>query len=60
MQTVALIDYGSGNLHSAAKAFERAARDCPEETHGLDCSEKESASGTNENVLGQAQERVTP
>ena len=24
--TVALIDYGSGNLHSAAKAFERAAR----------------------------------
>ena len=28
MQTVAIIDYGSGNLHSAAKAFERAARDC--------------------------------
>ena len=27
--TVAIIDYGSGNLHSAAKAFERAAR-----THG--------------------------
>jgi imidazole glycerol-phosphate synthase subunit HisH len=27
MQTVAIIDYGSGNLHSAAKAFERAARD---------------------------------
>ena len=25
--TVAIIDYGSGNLHSAAKAFERAARD---------------------------------
>lgn len=25
--SVALIDYGSGNLHSAAKAFERAARD---------------------------------
>ena len=25
--TVALIDYGSGNLHSAAKAFERAARE---------------------------------
>ena len=23
--TVAIIDYGSGNLHSAAKAFERAA-----------------------------------
>lgn len=28
MQRVAIIDYGSGNLHSAAKAFERAARDC--------------------------------
>ncbi|MEL7027655.1 MAG: imidazole glycerol phosphate synthase subunit HisH [Pseudomonadota bacterium] len=26
-QTVAIIDYGSGNLRSAAKAFERAARD---------------------------------
>jgi glutamine amidotransferase len=26
--TVAIIDYGSGNLHSAAKAFERAAREC--------------------------------
>ncbi|MBA5778863.1 imidazole glycerol phosphate synthase subunit HisH [Stappia sp. F7233] len=28
--SVAIIDYGSGNLHSAAKAFERAARE-----HGL-------------------------
>ncbi|GJE40654.1 imidazole glycerol phosphate synthase subunit HisH [Methylobacterium persicinum] len=26
-QTVAIIDYGSGNLHSALKAFERAARE---------------------------------
>lgn len=26
MQTVALIDYGSGNVHSAQKALERAAR----------------------------------
>jgi imidazole glycerol-phosphate synthase subunit HisH len=26
-QRVAIIDYGSGNLHSAAKAFERAARE---------------------------------
>jgi len=25
--SVAIIDYGSGNLHSAAKAFERSARD---------------------------------
>jgi glutamine amidotransferase len=27
MQRLAIIDYGSGNLHSAAKAFERAARE---------------------------------
>ncbi|HTN96561.1 MAG TPA: imidazole glycerol phosphate synthase subunit HisH [Nordella sp.] len=27
MSAVAIIDYGSGNLHSAAKAFERAVRD---------------------------------
>jgi imidazole glycerol-phosphate synthase subunit HisH len=27
VQRVAIIDYGSGNLHSAHKAFERAARD---------------------------------
>ncbi len=27
MQHVVIIDYGSGNLHSAAKAFERAARE---------------------------------
>ena len=26
-ETVAIIDYGSGNLRSAAKAFERAARE---------------------------------
>ena len=25
--TVAIVDYGSGNLHSAQKAFERAARE---------------------------------
>lgn len=33
VETVAIIDYGSGNLHSAAKAFERAAREA-----GLDCA----------------------
>ena len=32
MQTAAIIDYGSGNLHSAAKAFERAARETTAET----------------------------
>lgn len=33
MQTVAIIDYGSGNLHSAAKAFERASRECDAEAY---------------------------
>ena len=28
MAYVAIVDYGSGNLRSAAKAFERAAREC--------------------------------
>jgi len=31
-ETLVLIDYGSGNLRSAAKAFERAARDAGRET----------------------------
>jgi len=26
--TTVIVDYGSGNLHSAAKAFERASREC--------------------------------
>src|SRR5574337_348826 len=37
--TVAIIDYGSGNLHSAAKAFERAAREA-----GLACEVKVTSS----------------
>ena len=28
--SVAIVDYGSGNLHSAAKAFERASRSLEE------------------------------
>ena len=32
MSSVAIIDYGSGNLRSAAKAFERAAREVSPET----------------------------
>jgi glutamine amidotransferase len=31
MQRLVIINYGSGNLHSAAKAFERAARECEAE-----------------------------
>jgi glutamine amidotransferase len=30
MQRIVIVDYGSGNLHSARKAFERAARECGE------------------------------
>jgi len=33
MQRIVIIDYGSGNLHSAAKAFERAALEA-----GVNCS----------------------
>jgi imidazole glycerol-phosphate synthase subunit HisH len=33
--TVAIIDYGSGNLHSAAKAFERSARESQADTQIL-------------------------
>ena len=36
--SVVIIDYGSGNLHSAQKAFERAARDS-----GADCAVRVSA-----------------
>jgi imidazole glycerol-phosphate synthase subunit HisH len=35
MQRVVIIDYGSGNLHSAAKAFERAARESKAESRIL-------------------------
>lgn len=37
--SLAIIDYGSGNLHSAAKAFERAARDSGLDTPVLVTSE---------------------
>jgi glutamine amidotransferase len=39
MQRIVIIDYGSGNLHSAAKAFERAARES-----GLEASIEVTAS----------------
>ena len=48
---VAIIDYGSGNLHSAAKAFERAAR---EEGSALDVkvtAEPEMVAGAERIVL---------
>jgi imidazole glycerol-phosphate synthase subunit HisH len=39
--SLAIIDYGSGNLHSAAKAFERAARDSGHDTPVLVTSNPE-------------------
>jgi len=39
--SLAIIDYGSGNLHSAAKAFERAARDSGRDTPVLVTSNPE-------------------
>ena len=51
MQTVALIDYGSGNLHSAAKAFERAANDCPIETRILVTSHAKAVAKADRIVL---------
>jgi glutamine amidotransferase len=48
---VAIIDYGSGNLHSAAKAFERAAR---EQGSALDVkvtAEPETVAGAERIVL---------
>jgi glutamine amidotransferase len=50
--SVAIIDYGSGNLHSAAKAFERAAREA-----GLD----QTITVTSDPALvGQADRIVLP
>jgi glutamine amidotransferase len=47
--SVAIIDYGSGNLHSAAKAFERAAREA-----GLD----ETVSVTSDPDLVRRADRI--
>ncbi len=50
--SVAIVDYGSGNLHSAAKAFERAAHDA-----GL----QQPIVVTNDpNVVGEADRVVLP
>jgi glutamine amidotransferase len=51
-ETVAIIDYGSGNLHSAAKAFERAAREAGlDDTRILVTSEPEIVRGADRVVL---------
>ena len=49
--SVAIIDYGSGNLHSAAKAFERAARDSGLEENIVVTSDPEAVRRADRVVL---------
>jgi len=51
MQTVAIIDYGSGNLHSAAKAFERAARESEADARILVTSKADDVAAADRIVL---------
>jgi len=49
--TIAIIDYGSGNLRSAAKAFERAAREAGVETAVVVTAEADVAAAADRVVL---------
>ena len=49
--SVAIIDYGSGNLHSAAKAFERAARSLENPQKVFVTSDPDQAYGADRLVL---------
>jgi len=49
--TVAIVDYGSGNLHSAAKAFERAAREGGSDQPIVVTSEPETVAAADRIVL---------
>src|SRR5262249_30637986 len=49
--TVAIVNYGSGNLHSAAKAFERAARETGHEQPILVTSDPEEVRRADRVVL---------
>ena len=51
MQRVAIIDYGSGNLHSAAKAFERAAQESEADAQILVTAEPSEIAGADRIVL---------
>jgi glutamine amidotransferase len=51
MQRVVIIDYGSGNLHSAAKAFERAARESNADAHIAVTSKAEDVQRADRVVL---------
>jgi len=49
--TVAIVDYGSGNLRSAAKAFERAARECGADDRVLVTADPREVAGADRIVL---------
>src|SRR5437763_752880 len=49
--TVAIVDYGSGNLHSAAKAFERAARETGHDQPILVTNDPDRVRGADRVVL---------
>ena len=49
--SVAIVDYGSGNLHSAAKAFERAARESGHDQPILVTSKPEDVARADRVVL---------
>ncbi len=51
MQRVVIIDYGSGNLHSAGKAFERAARESEANAEILISSRPEDVRAADRIVL---------
>jgi glutamine amidotransferase len=49
--SVAIVDYGSGNLHSAAKAFERAAREIGFDQQIVVTNDSEAVAGADRVVL---------
>jgi len=49
--SVAIVDYGSGNLHSAAKAFERAARECGHDQPIVVTADPDRVAGADRIVL---------
>lgn len=51
METVAIVDYGSGNLRSAAKAFERAAREAGLEREIVVTEDADTVAGADRVVL---------
>ena len=51
--TIAIVDYGSGNLRSAAKAFERAAREAGADDRVLVTSNPRDVAAADRIVLGE-------